>query len=127
MRTLRNLHFLSAIVCGLTLTACLSFPGKQLPTFTYEQIVPQDSKPSIDYDAQYIRTGGELLMKSREQIFKEEIPEVFNKSKLFSKVTEGRGEKYHIFLILKNSTSTASTINGWISGLTLTIIPAYGK
>ncbi len=115
------------ILSCLTLAGCASFPGKQLPIYTYEQIVPRDPKPSIDYDAKFISLGRENAAAVR--IFQEEIEKVFSKSNVFSKFSAGIGsEKYHLSLVLRNEGNVgAAAISGFISGFTFTVIPAYAR
>jgi hypothetical protein len=119
--------FIIGVFCCLSVVGCASFPGKQLPIYTYEQIAPQDPKPSIDYDAKFISLGRENAAAVR--ILQEEIEKVFNRSNLFSTISAGIGsEKYHLSIVLKDEGNVAlAFLSGFISGLTFAVLPAYGR
>lgn len=123
----RNL-IVAGLICLLQ-TGCASFPSKTLPNYTYDQIHPQNPKPSIDYDAQFISLEKENTPAGK--IFQEEIDKVFSESQFFSKFGPGAGtEKYHISFLVRNEGSPPLPIaflNGFISGFTFGIIPAYAK
>ena len=45
------------VLCFLPVVGCASFSGKELPKYTYEQIIPHNPKPSIDYDDRFLSFG----------------------------------------------------------------------
>jgi hypothetical protein len=106
---------------------CASFPGKELPKYTYEQIVPHAPKPSIDYDAKFLTFGNANAQAVKT--FQEEVDKVFTKSSFFNKFGAGIGsEKYHFSMVLKNEGNMGlAVVSGFISGFTMTIIPGYAR
>jgi hypothetical protein len=111
----------------VTVVGCASFPGKEIPTYTYDQIVAREQKPSVDYDAKFLTFEKENAAAVR--IFQEEIDKVFSRSDVFLKFGAGvGGEKYHLSLVLRNEGNMAlGFISGFICGLSLFVIPAYAR
>lgn len=111
----------------LILVGCASFPGKQLPIHTYDELAPVEPRPSIDYDAKFLALGMENAAGVR--VFQEEIEKVFGNSHVFSKFGSGIGaEKYHLSLMLRNEGNIGlAMLSGFISGLTFLVIPAYAE
>jgi len=106
---------------------CASFPGKDLPKYSYDQIKPPAPQPCIDYDAKFLTMGRENARGVA--IFQEEIEKVFRQSNFFQKHSPGVGSgDYHFSMVLQNEGNMClAGISGFISGLTLTIIPGYAK
>ena len=120
-------HLTIGAVLFLSVAGCASFAGKELPRYTYEQIVPNPQKPSIDYDAKFLTLGRENAAAVR--MFQEQIEKVFRKSTLFERFDAGIGSaKFHFSMALQNEGNiVAAGVSGFISGLTLTLLPAYAR
>ena len=118
---------LIAIALAVGGIGCASFPGKELPKYSYEQIKPPSPKPSIGYDAKFLTMGRENARAVI--IFQEEIEKVFGQSKFFQKYGPGVGlGDYHFSMVLQNEGNLClAGISGFISGITLTLIPGYAK
>ena len=130
---------LFAVGCGA------SFPGRELPRVTYEQIAPHDPKPTISYEANFVELGEIELGEMRYREFpkppsgllmlEEEIGKVFNKSQMFSEInTDARTGQYHITLFLHRkapagfaSESLGSFYTSCLWAYTLFIFPYYEK
>lgn len=118
---------LLVILGCLALFGCASFPGNELPKYTYEQLAVPAEKVAIDYDARFLTMGHENAAAVR--IFQEEIDKVFRNSQLFASHAPGVGTApYHLSLTLENKGDTGgAAITGFLSGLTLTILPGFAK
>jgi hypothetical protein len=116
-------------LCFLGLAGCASFPGKELPKYSFEQFNPPAIKPSIDYEAIFLTRDGQeppAAVRSLEQ----EIDKVFTKTSLFQKFGTGIGSaNYHFIVVLKNEgeLSGANFLNAVLTGVTMTLIPSYAK
>jgi hypothetical protein len=122
-------HTLAVLLCSLII-GCAGFPDKELK-YSYDQIVPRDPKPSIDYDRSFYMgdyRGGDGV---RDKMFNEEVEKVFSKSMLFSKVSPGIGnEPVHLSLVMffTGSTNEFSVyiLNALLTSITLGVIPFHG-
>src|SRR3990172_7976719 len=92
----------AGILFCLTIVGCASFPGGDLPTVTYQQIIPHDPKPSIDYEAVFVEVGWIRAYETSSspsgmlKAFQDEINKVFSQSGMFSGLNAGAGsERYH--------------------------------
>lgn len=124
---LLNRSIIIALFCYIVSAGCASFPGKELPKYTYDQIKPSGPKVSVDYDAKFLSFGRENSYAVR--IFQEEIEKVFGQSGVFTKVSAGIGsEKYHLSLVLENRGNLPlAFLSGFISGFTFLVIPAFAR
>lgn len=126
-RRFTNIKFVIVGLLCLIAVGCASFPGKEFPKYSYDQITIREPKPPIDYDATFLSLGRENARAVN--IFQGEIEKIFSKSSVFSNFRAGTGkERYHFSLVLKNEGEIAAAmLSGFISGLTLTILPAYAR
>ena len=124
--TMAMCSLMGLILC-LSLVSCASFPSKDFQKYTYEQIMPGSQKVSIDYDAKFYSLGRENAIGLTT--FQSEINKVFQKSNIFSSFSTGMGSgKYHLSLVLRNEGNMGlAAESGFISGLTLLVIPGYAK
>lgn len=115
---------------GFFANGCASFRGKEIPTYTYEQIkiISPIEKPSIDYDAKSLDFAGREVWFYDENFYRE-IKEVFSKSNVFQRFRPRREfEKYHFTMTLQNKGNLSlALLSGFISGSTLFIIPGYAR
>lgn len=133
MFTNKTLKIISMLSVFILLTGCLrSFTGKDLPRRSYQEIITQASKPSIDYNASYNFTyyspGDELHSKLRE-LYLREIEKVFSSTNYFHKFGTGPGlEKYHLSILLEvkgNEFTNLFSVLGFT--LSICLIPYYQR
>ncbi len=119
-------YFVVGILCFLAV-GCASFPGNNLPKYTYEQVLVREPKPAVDYDVKCFSLDRENAGSVSH--FQGEIEKVFAKSNVFSKFSPGTGrEKYHLSLVLKNDGNIAAAfISGFVSGFTFTVLPGFAR
>lgn len=128
-----NIFLIMGGLCFLGLAGCASFPGKELPTYSFEQFHPPARKVSIDYEAIYLApflTPGGQENPAAVRFFEQEVNKVFAKTNLFQNFGAGIGSgNYHFKLVLTNEgkMSPLATLNAILSGITMTLIPAYAK
>jgi hypothetical protein len=106
---------------------CASFPGKELPTYTYDNVTAPAAKLTASYDVKAL-----VFDKENERSagrVQEEIQKVLQASPLFEKIAPGAGTgEYQCSFLFKNEGNQAlAAISGFISGFTFTIIPAYAR
>jgi len=126
-------YALTFLFCSLII-GCASFPGKELK-YTYNQIVPREPKPSIDYDESFYVLSEFIFAdraddNHRGRMFHEEVDKVFTNSKAFSKITPGTGyEPFHFSLICSYTIEIGllDALGPLIEGISLTIIPSHWK
>lgn len=111
------------LVCSLALSGCASFPNPEFPKYSYDQLKPSETKPSMDYDLRYLwskRENAQVVTK-----FQEEINNIFSKSNLFSKYSPGNANSdYHFSIIMKDeSDELSTTICAAVTLFSLTVIP----
>jgi len=117
----------------LGFAGCASFPGKELPKYSFEQFNPPARKPSIDYEAIFLApflTPGGQENPAAVRFLEQEVEKVFAKTNLFQKFGTGIGSAdYHFKIVLKNEgkMSASVTLNAILSGVTMTLIPCYAK
>jgi len=106
---------------------CASFPGKELPTYTYESMTVPAAKLTVSYDVKALSLGRDNAGLAKGM--QEEIEKVFKASPLFNQVAPGvgTGEYQYSFTLRNEGNAGLAFASGFISGLTLTIIPAYAK
>ncbi len=121
------------MVCILAvciLAGCASFPGKQLPTYTYGQLTSLPKKITATYDIKAFSIYGVEDHTSATRLdFK--VQKVLSSSPIFSDIKPGAGQSdYHYSFIFRNDGMPplpVAFLNGVISGLTLCMIPAYAR
>lgn len=124
----RNFLVLTLISLFLVfLISCASFPGKDLPRYTYDQIKTGERKPSIDYEVKLYSLGKENA--GAVGSFQVEIEKVFEESEVFQRFSAGIGsERYHLKMVLENEGNVGVALTtGFLCGLTLTLLPAYAR
>ena len=119
------------LICALvifcfSISGCASFPGKELPTLTYQQLDRPTQKQSIDYDVRSPIIRGTVS-------FEDEVKIVFNRSDIFVNFHTGSGsERLHLSIsfdygpnLLGNTiVAIGSAI---ICGATFFILPGYAN
>ena len=115
----------------LLVNGCVFSRNLLLPKVSYDQIVPQQTKPSVDYTIRIIfgEEKKEFPTTIRDQ---EKIEGVLSKSKMFSAINYGKGsaEYYLSFTFHTNPYDSKGErylnyLWGAVSGLSLLIIPVY--
>jgi hypothetical protein len=106
---------------------CASFPGRELPSYSYEQIPVPPNKISATYDVKAIMLGKENA-NSAEAV-KKEIQKILSESPVFAQAAAGAGmSDYHFSFVFRNEGNEAlAFISGFISGFTFTVIPGYAR
>lgn len=115
--------FLLAII----LSGCASFPGKDLPRYTYQDLKASEGKASVSYDARFIALGNENSKAA--ETFKNKVERVLKSSNSFEKIsTAAASEEYHFSFLLKSEGNyPLAFISGFISGFTFTVLPGFAR
>lgn len=119
-----------ALLAGfcLLVSGCASFPGKEIPDYAYTDLAPAPAE-------KICLLVPEAVPEENRQMF-EELIAVLEKSGFFSKAPEhctpnGNTVHYALSVTFKNDLKAGNVavafVSGFISGFTLTIIPAYGR
>lgn len=119
--------FFCGVFLSLCIFGCASFPGKELPAYTPDQIAAPAQKLSVSFEVKSFALGKENPNSAR--IWHAEIEKVLTASPLFSQVTSstGPGEFQYSFVSRNEGNYALAFLSGFISGLTFGIIPGYGK
>jgi hypothetical protein len=128
LKTLRpGRVLLLSVLFALSVSGCASFPGKELPTYSHEQVAVPANKISVTYDVKAIMLRKETA-RSAEAVDKE-INKILSASPVFARAAAGAGTgDYHLSFVFRNEGNEAfAFVSGFISGLTLTVIPGYAK
>ncbi len=128
MKTSRIVRvLLLGVLFAFCVAGCASFPGRELPTYVYEQMSAPANKISVTYDVKAIMLGKENA-KTAEDVNKE-ISRILSESPIFTQAVAGTGTgDYHFSFALRNEgNEVLAFISGFISGFTFTVIPAYAK
>jgi hypothetical protein len=122
-----SLNLLIAVIA----IGCTSFPGKELPTYTYEQIPAPEMKITVSFDTKAISSTGDTVVLPE---FDNSVQKILTQSPVFAKTiakrisNESGGEYNYTFYLrgdIDNERITrASSI---FSGLTLGILPVYWR
>jgi hypothetical protein len=126
VRALFRYAVISASV-SLFAAGCASFPGKELPAYTYDNVTAPAAKLTASYDVKALVFDKENE-RSAERV-QEEIQKVLQASPLFEKIAPGAGTgEYQCSFLFKNEGNQAlAFVSGFISGFTFTIIPGYAR
>ena len=125
--------YISILLVIILLTGCIrSFPGKDLPSRSYQDIIIQPPKHSIDYNASYnftyLSPGDTVHSKIREMYLKE-IEKVFSTTNYFQKFGSGPGlENYHLSMLLEvkgNGFTDIFSVVGF--AISICLIPYYQR
>jgi hypothetical protein len=129
-RSRASILILSLLLLGLWLSGCASFPGKDLPSYSYADLAPApDEKMCLKVAIQGTPTDDD-----REVI--ETTIVMLEKSGFFLKAPEhclhhGEKSENDIQWAFRNDSPAANRvgafISGFISGFTFTIIPAFAR
>ena len=99
-----TLIMIIGLLCWLSLVGCASFPSSGLTKYTYEQILQQEERVGLDFEAKAITIdmdGKERIASERK--FQKQIENVFSKSNMFSLARENTElVKYHFILSLRS-------------------------
>jgi len=128
MMTRFHLFTLLAMVSFSTIVAgCASFPSHQLPRYEYGQFVSASPRPSVNYDVRFLSIG--QPNQAAQDVLTKRIDSTFSRAQVFSSHAPGTGPAdYHLSFEMRNDGNVAAaTVLGFISGMTLTVVPAYAK
>lgn len=119
-----------SLVAAFIASGCASFAGRELPIYTNEQISVPAEKISATYDVKAFDLHGRESDVAAARIDKE-IRKILSTSPIFSEFKRGAGPgDHHYSFVFRNEGSPPEPIaflNGFISGFTLTLIPAYAR
>lgn len=87
-RTLSRFLFVG-ISSSILAAGCASFPGKELPTYTYENMTAPAAKLTVSYDVRALALGRDSAGAAK--VMQEEIEKVLKASPLFAQVVPGAG------------------------------------
>lgn len=109
-------------------SGCVSFQGKKLAHVDMNtlQASAGPEKPAVGFDVKWSVSDREH--PAGTSMFQGDVDRLFRESQLFSNVSQGKGQPYHISLSMNNwGNKGAASVSGFFSGLTLGLIPAYAK
>ena len=112
----------------MPLFGCASFSGRELPTYTYDQIENTEKKVSVSFNVRAFDLHGEN--KSGGQFIEKEAQKVLNLSSAFAKVEPNKTDgEYHYTFYFRSDLDADhqgfSRVNAIFSGFTLLILPIY--
>ena len=124
---LAHLSVAVAMLACLGMVGCASFPGNQLPHRSRADIVTPDHKPAIDFQMEWHTFG--RLHPGWSQVWRRTMRQRLVESGMFSDVEVGTGVKeYHLAIKIHNDGNrVVAALTGFMSGLTLTILPGYAR
>ena len=116
--------FLVALLSG-SLAGCAAFPGKVLPERRPERV--STAKFPVDFEVEWYTVERRNNFAARS--FSNEVRTVLNESGMFSEVAYGKGQApLHLHFRMNNEGNMfLGKLLGVISGLTLTVLPAYAR
>jgi hypothetical protein len=111
----------------LTASGCASFPGKELPVYTNEQISVPEKKMRATFDVKFVAPGSEN--KKIVPLLEQEIERILTGSRVFEAAEPNKtdGEYHYSMMFRDEGNQTLAFLSGFISGLTFTVIPAYAR
>lgn len=120
---------LISLFAAFMVTGCASFAGRELPIYTNDQLAVPEKKIFATYDVKAFGPNGENNIFAAR--LDKRIQKILSSSPIFSELKSGSGPgDYHYSFVLRNEGMPPMPIaflNGFISGLTFTIIPAYAR
>jgi hypothetical protein len=129
MLSCRSTILLIILFTALTESGCASFAGRELPIYTLEQLPSSQLKISATYEVKAYGPKGESEIIAAR--FTYEIQKILTANTVFAELKEGAGPSdYHVSFVFKDvgmPSENVAFLNGFISGLTLTVIPAYAR
>ncbi len=116
---------ISTALAALPTLGCASFAGRELPERNIAGLTKHGL--DIDYETEWL-TFGRPNPNARD-LLSRSVRSVLEESGIFSGVTQGKGDApHHFHFTIKNEGNLGlATFLGFISGLSLTIIPAYAR
>ena len=109
-------------------SGCASFAGRELPTYSNEQVLTPPKKIIASFNVKAYGPHGNAIDASK---LDKEIQKVLSASPLFAELKSGSGQgDYHCSFVFRNEgrpPEPIAFVNGFISGFTLGIIPAYAR
>lgn len=120
---------LISLFAAFMATGCASFAGRELPIYTNDQLPVPEKKIFATYDVKAFGPNGENNIFAAR--LDKRIQKILSSSPIFSELKSGSGPgDYHYSFVLRNEGMPPMPIaflNGFISGFTFTIIPAYAR
>lgn len=121
---------MSFIVVVFITAGCASFPGKQLPTYTNNQLPIPAKKISATYDVKALGIFGEDDKMSANRI-DGKIQKILAPSPIFSDLKSVSGQsEYHYSFLFRNDgipPIPVAFLNGFICGFTFGLVPAFAR
>ncbi len=115
------------IVSSAIASGCVSFPGKELPTYTPEQIAAPEKKIASSFDVKVFSFDGED--KKFEGRLEKDIQRVLTESRVFAQSGLNRNDsEYHFSFVLRRGNFGNEVLTGvsaFITAFSLTVVPAY--
>lgn len=120
---------LMSLFSALIASGCASFAGRELPIYTNDQLSVPEKKISASYDVKAFGPYGENTIVASK--LDKKIQKVLSAGPLFAELKSGSGQcDYHYSFVFRNEGVPAMPItflNGFISGFTLTVVPAFAR
>lgn len=110
-------------------SGCASFAGRELPMYTNDQLAAPEKKISASYDVKAFGLHGENAGVALT--IDKKIQKVLTESHIFADLQSGTNSgDYHYSFVFRNEGKPGETlafINGFVSGFTFGVIPAYAR
>jgi hypothetical protein len=130
---LKRIKFSHVLLAGLfaafVTSGCASFAGGELPVYTNEQLQVPEKKIAATYDIAAFGPLGENKIAASN--LEKEIQKVLSSNPVFAELKQGAGTgDYHYTFTFRNEgvpPLPIAFLNGFISGFTFTVIPAFAR
>ncbi|MHC4942980.1 MAG: hypothetical protein ACYTG7_08180 [Planctomycetota bacterium] len=121
------LHLVILALCAWAASGCAAFPGKQLPLITDDQIQARPDMPGISYSLKCLQFGNENARGKPH--LRSMVKAAFYRANLFPAYVETDNHGgYHLEIQFENTGNLGlAFLSGFISGMTLLIVPGYAK
>jgi hypothetical protein len=119
--------FILCITIALSAAGCASFPGKELPMYTYEQISLPEKKITATFD---VKASGHGLFQKDVSYIEKEVQKILTQSQLYAQLTPNKNDgEHHYSFNFKNTVDNRgiATATWLLSGATLFILPGYTR
>jgi hypothetical protein len=108
-------------------SGCISFPGKELPTYTHDRIPAPERKSTVSFEVKAFSSEGGL---EANPWYVNEVQKILTQSPSFAQVVQNKGEgDYHcaFFFRVDPDNEALSNLSVILSGATYFVLPVYAQ